>query len=104
MLLKITTLDTDGFNGRDFPPSQKDLGKVVVVVGCDTLYVDAQSEMHPMLAYGVGFTPWSEEARRAAKAAIDDTEAKVLVTCWKVMTWSGKVLQCMDHEVEVFRA
>lgn len=43
MILKITSVDSDGFCGREFHPSKSDLGVFVAVIGMEPMVVDGDA-------------------------------------------------------------
>jgi hypothetical protein len=105
MLLKITSVDMNGFCGRDFHPSESDNGLVVLVVGAHVMYSDAEGDLHNLMTGGRLLNrPVDEEADKAIAFAIDDSDAAVVTTMWTCVTKDGRVLELLDHEVEMFRS
>jgi hypothetical protein len=116
MLLKIKTIDTDGFNGRETPPQREHVGQVGVVVGCEVVYTDGDFDLIDLPAMLlstpgplVGSTADTRTQRQALLAvanAIDekDVETFAVITMWKLAMRSGEILDVMEHEAELFRA
>lgn len=102
MLLKIVSVDMNGYTGRDFHPTKSDEGLIVSVVDLHTDVVDGEGQ-------------WVGKAVRHGKATLDTVQAAfdeidgkdgglVYSRCWICVTRDGRTLELMDHEVELHQA
>lgn len=81
--LRITSVDHNGYNGRDYPPADSDIGQIVTVVKVETYRVDSSGEDFDELQNGDPLPSPEETAQ-----------------CFTVRTRDNRTLELMDHEVE----
>jgi hypothetical protein len=108
MVFRITSIDKDGFNGRDLPPQDRNVGQMVVPVKMETLFTDAEGQLVPMLDHPdileLSRQRPDSESQKAIAYAIEDGEAHVVSHMWTVVNAAGEFLECMDHELELVRS
>jgi len=85
--LRIKSVDHDGYNGRDFHPDDSDIGSVVLPFKLEVFHVDPD-EGDMMLLDDSNFSASFRESEN-------------LVTMFTAYTEDGRVLQLVDHEVEI---
>jgi hypothetical protein len=109
MIIRITSIDKDGFNGRDSAPGPEHIGKVGAVVAARSVVTangeDAEYDGAKELA------PWRMDlVRIAAQAQVFDFEDvdtpdrmanTELVLCFTVVLKTGIILEVMEHEAQL---
>jgi hypothetical protein len=106
MTFKITSVDMDGYNGRDFHPEKEDEGTIVTPLSMFSVACDAEGEQYPTIEKEERMGPnfnreqLTDEGRRSVIGEIDGLEEEI-VRCWRCATRDGRLLDLMDHEVEI---
>ncbi len=113
-LFQITSVDLDGFTGREYHPSRSDVGLVVVPLGLAT-FVLREDAIEPLPApvRVAGATASLAAAQRAideaigadpalAQASRAEADAPALLQVWTCLTRDGRLLELMEHEIEPF--
>jgi hypothetical protein len=98
---RITHVDLDGYNGRDFGPDKTDEGLIVKPVKMESWFSD-NDDIYELVG---DVTPAVADA--ANNHAIDGTvreDKPWLQQMWTCVTEDGRVLQLMDHEIELASA
>lgn len=97
MKFRITKIDHDGYNGREYHPADSDCGLVVAPVRMSSFYVE----------HG-GCEPVIGDDDRVYSAAVpwlagdgNEIEPGYVETVWTCVTADGRVLDLVEHEFEV---
>lgn len=99
MKLKITSIDHNGYNGREFHPEDRHLGLTVVVAKFETLFWDDRACGEPLVGDDGHVNADALLLAFGDDVAFGDSES--FETIFTAVTKSGEVLQLMEHEVEV---
>ena len=86
--IQMTSFDANGYWGRDFHPSEKDVGFIGFVVGN---YVDT---------YDAEFSPLETKKNvLGGTELVDDEDYSFADICYVVVGADGKKLELMNHEI-----
>ena len=90
MKLLITNVDMYGYCGREHHPEKTDKGLTVIPLKMETNHMSMDSD-------------WQEifDGDEVNVKLAQDTECHVV--CWICITEDGRLLELMDHEVEVVK-
>lgn len=94
MKLLITSVDMDGYTGRQFHPGLSDVGKIVTALGMQTVLLRPDGIEIELVEEGLQPSP----AAMDSEIALDDDD---LQRVWLARCDDGLILQLMDHEVRV---
>jgi len=105
MLLKIVSVDENGFVGRQFHPSKSDEGQIVSAIGMVAMLVEGEQDFHDVLDEdGLLISPAASTQEAAHYEIIEEETDGVFIRVWQCLTKTGLRLDLMDHEVELFKS
>lgn len=93
MKFRITNVDMNGYLGRERHPSKEDEGKIVTLIGAETLNMDSMSVVKAGYA--------EKELSTNDFIAVDSGAIETVLFC--AVEASGRILDLMEHEVERVR-
>lgn len=88
--VRLNVVDLYGFCGRDNHPDLEDVGFIGIVVGNFVERYDAAGAVLEVRANALGGTE-----------LVDDEDYELAAVCYKVRASDGRVLELMNHEIEV---
>jgi hypothetical protein len=93
--LRIKSVDMNGYLGREHHPAKTDEGLVVTPIQMEAWF-GGQHAMND-----VPYEDVPVRLARAEKDGIDAEQDDVLWTVWTCVTEDGRLLELIDHEVEM---
>jgi len=103
--LKITGVDMNGFNGREYHPKPSDIGLVVTALGLETTRDQGETISASSLPFA-GIDTEAQKMITLAEAPVPDENSSqddFVYQVWRCLTEDGRLLDLMDFEVEVSR-
>ncbi len=94
MKLRITTVDMDGYCGREFHPSRSDEGLIVTPIKMESYFGD---DMNPVL----NTASVSLATDEVSGVVFSSQDVDQICYVWTVLTADNRILELIDHEVEI---
>lgn len=107
MIFKIIAIDHDGFNGRERPPQESDLGLFVRAIKLETWIDGPSRSSEPVEADALIAV---SEVALIIQQQIQDVDAggmhddSYLYDCWTCVTEDGRLLDLVESELELVRS
>lgn len=98
---RIARVDLDGYCGRDLHPRVADIGLIVVPLKMESWYTEMAGGECPMFGWDADDANKPAAGPALVFAGYDPKSDEVVYSMWTCMTESGRVLQLMDHELEI---
>lgn len=95
---RITTVDMDGHQGRDFHPEETDIGLIVTPLRLDVYYYEQETGIVESVLDNDGRL--YEAALPLLNGIEEESEGRYIETCYTCVTPDGRILELMDFELE----
>jgi hypothetical protein len=97
MILKIVSIDHNGYNGREHHPEDIHIGLHVSVIGVHVESLFGITDPEQLKEIGAG------QVRRFEEQTPDEDDHESVVLCYTGVTKDSTLLELMEHEVRVVK-